>query len=374
MPNATPIKLAVTLSGILWLSGCSLAPGGHIDHRYEAAPIAELVDIEPITPGLVATYRQSVDAAAAMPADVVQALEDYQYRIGKGDVLNIIVYDHPELTIPAGSERSAAEAGNQVRNDGTIFYPYVGRLQVAGLTLEEVRSLLTRRLSEYIMEPQVDVGVADFRSQKVYVSGAVVEPGRVPITTVPLTLTEAVSLVGGAENTANWHDVILTRDGEKERLSLYALLREGDKRHERLLQDGDVLHVPSAENQGVSVMGQVNRPGNIPVGNERLTLTDAISQSGGMDERSAEASGIFVIRPNPPAQGDDQVATVYQLDVSDAMAFSLGSQFTLEPQDVIYVTSAPLARWNRVISLLLPSISLPGVAAETVDDVDRAQN
>lgn len=372
MPNATSIKLAVTLSGLLWLSGCSLAPGGHIDHRYEAAPIAELVDIEPITPGLVAAYRQSVNGASAMPPDLVQSLESYEYRIGKGDVLNIIVYDHPELTIPAGPERSAAEAGNQVRSDGTIFYPYVGRLPVEGLTLEEIRTLLTRRLSNFVMEPQIDVGIADFRSQKVYVSGAVGEPGRVPITTVPLTLTEAVSLVGGAQETANWHDITLNRDGEEEHLSLYALLRQGDKRHERLLQDGDVLHIPSAENQGISVMGQVNRPGNIPVGNERLTLTDAISQSGGIDERSAEASGIFVIRPNQSEPGNDRIATVFQLDVSNAMAFSLGSQFALQSQDVVYVTTAPLARWNRVISLLLPSISLPGVAADTVDDVDQA--
>lgn len=374
MPNATSIKLAVTLSGLLWLSGCALAPGGHIDNRYEAAPIAELVDIEPITPGLVATYRQSVNGASAMPPDLARALETYEYRIGKGDVLNIIVYDHPELTIPAGAERSAAEAGNQVRSDGTIFYPYVGRVKVEGLSLEEVRTLLTRRLSNFIMEPQIDVGIAAFRSQKVYVSGAVEDPGRLPITNVPLTLTEAVSLAGGAQESANWHDVFLTRDGEEERLSLYALLRQGDKRQERLLQDGDVLHIPSAENQGVSVMGQVNRPGSISVGNERLTLTDAISQSGGIDERSAEASGIFVIRPKPPEQDSDRLATVFQLDVSNAMAFSLGSQFALQPQDVIYVTTAPIARWNRVISLLLPSISLPGVAAESVSDVDDARN
>ncbi|WP_027962297.1 polysaccharide export protein [Halomonas halodenitrificans] len=374
MPNATSIKLAVTLSGLLWLSGCALAPGGHIDNRYEAAPIAELVDIEPITPGLVATYRQSVNGASAMPADLARALATYEYRIGKGDVLNIIVYDHPELTIPAGAERSAAEAGNQVRSDGTIFYPYVGRLKVEGLTLEAVRTLLTRQLSNFIMEPQIDVGIAAYRSQKVYVSGAVADPGRLPITNVPLTLTEAVSLAGGAQEAANWHDVILTRDGEEERLSLYALLRQGDKRQERLLQDGDVLHIPSAENQGVSVMGQVNRPGNIPVGNERLTLTDAISQSGGIDERSAEASGIFVIRPKSPEQDSDRLATVFQLDVSNAMAFSLGSQFALQPQDVIYVTTAPIARWNRVISLLLPSISLPGTAASTVDDVRDVNN
>ncbi|SHM26091.1 polysaccharide export protein [Vreelandella subglaciescola] len=374
MRHSTPIKFLATLGGVLWLSGCALAPGGHIDHRSEAAPIDDLVDIEPITPGLLATYRQTRQEgrATAAPAALSQALEEYEYRIGEGDVLSITVYDHPELTIPAGAERSAAEAGNQVRNDGSIFYPYVGRLEVVGLTLEEMRRLLTRRLANYIQQPQIDVGVAAYRAKKVYISGAVSEPGALPITSVPLTVTEAISQAGGADADANWHKVFLTRNGKEEQLSLYALLREGDRRQERLLRDGDVLHVPTAENQAVAVMGQVASPGNIPVGNERLTLTDAISRSGGIDERSAEPSGIFVIRPQ--GEQSDRLATVYQLDVSNAIAFSMGSRFPLEPQDVIYVTTAPLARWNRVISLLLPSISLPGTTADTVDNVSDANN
>ncbi|WNK20107.1 polysaccharide export protein [Halomonas piscis] len=369
MRHLTPIKLLATLGSALWLSGCALAPGGHIDHQAEAAPIDDLVDIEPITPGLVSTYQRERQETGATPAPepLSRALDEYEYRIGRGDVLNIIVYDHPELTIPAGSERSAAEAGNQVRSDGTIFYPYVGRQKVAGLTLEEVRRQLTRHLADYITAPQVDVTVADYRSKKIHISGAVKEPGTLPITDVPLTVTEAISQAGGAEPNANWHEVYLTHNGEEEKLSLYALLREGDRRQERLLRDGDVLHVPTAENQAVAVMGQVVRPGNVPVGNERLTLTDVLSRSGGIDERSAEPSGIFVIRPQE-AQSD-RLATVYQLDVSNAMAFSVGSRFPLEPQDVVYVTTAPLARWNRVISLLLPSINLPGVTADTVQDV-----
>jgi polysaccharide export outer membrane protein len=63
------------------------------------------------------------------------------------------------------------------------------------------------------------------------------------------------------------------------------------------------------------------------------------------------------------------MATVYQLDISNAVALNMGTHFPLEPQDVVYVTSAPLARWNNVISLLLPSISLPGTVAETSSDV-----
>ena len=366
MRHLSSFRLLLPLVAALWLSGCALAPGGHMDYRTETAPLDDLVEIEPITPGLVATLRNGGSQAAAMPASLRAEIDAWTYRIGPGDVLSIIVYDHPELTIPAGAERSAAEAGNQVRNDGTIFYPFIGRVPVAGKTLDEVRELITRRLAAYIFEPQVDVGIAAFRSQKVLVSGAVEQPGSLPVTSVPLTLADAIGQVGGARDNANWHEVILTRDGEEQRLSLYALLRQGDQTQNRLLRDGDVLHVPSAENQAVAVMGQVRTPGNIALGNERLSLTDALARAGGVNEESAQPSGIFVIRGQ--GEGSDKLATVYQLDIRNATAFTLGSRFTLQPQDVVYVTTAPLARWNRVISLLLPSIRLPGFAGESLSD------
>ncbi|WP_416137225.1 polysaccharide export protein [Halomonas sp. HK25] len=356
-----------TLVGVALFAGCSLAPGGHIDYRTETAPIDDLVDIQPITPALVAGYRQMVSQARPMDPETRRQIDEWEYRVGKGDVLSIIVYAHPELTIPAGGERSAAEAGNRVRPDGTIFYPYIGRVEVAGRTIEEIRSELARQLAAFLTDPQVDVRMADFRSQKVHVSGAVQNPGAQPITITPLTLTDAIGQAGGAADNANWHEVILTRDGEEERLSLYALLRQGDQTQNRLLRDGDVLHVPSAENQSVAVMGQVNSPGQLNLGNERFTLTDALARAGGINETSAEASGIFVIRQ--PNADSDKLASVYQLDVRNAVAFSMGGQFVLEPHDVIYVTTAPIARWNRVISLLLPSVTLPGSAASSIDDL-----
>lgn len=362
--------LPVLLLAAGTLGGCAWAPGSHLESQSEAAPIDDLVNIRPITPGLVNTQQESRRTAGpgkATPAELTQALQSYEYRVGPGDVLTIIVYDHPELTIPAGSERSAAEAGNQVRSDGTLFYPYIGRVQVAGKTLDEIRGTLTRQLSEFITDPQVDVSVAAFRSKKAYVSGAVGQPQALPITNTPLTIVDAISQVGGATETANWHGATLNRNGREIPVSLYSLLQQGDNRQNRLLQDGDVLHVPTAENRGVAVMGQVRRPGNLALGNEPLSLTDAVSRAGGIDETSAEASGIFVVREE---QADsDKLATVYQLDVSNAAAFTLGNGFHLEPEDVVYVTTAPIARWNRVISLLLPSISLPGTLADTSTDV-----
>ncbi|GGY06492.1 polysaccharide export protein Wza [Litchfieldella qijiaojingensis] len=357
----------ISLVGML--SGCALAPGGHIDYDAEPPPIDHLVDIEPITPELVAAYRREIngDIASLMPPHLKAEIDNYQYLVGPGDVLSIIVYDHLELTIPAGPERSAVEAGNTVHRDGTIFYPYIGRVQVAGRTVDEIRTILTRRLATYITDPQIEVSVAAYRSQKIYISGAVGAPGTLPITNEPLTILDAISQIGGPSEDANWHQVVLNRDGQKQEISLYALLRQGDQTQNRLLKDGDVLHVPTLENQNVAVLGQVRNPGNLPLGNERITLTTALARAGGVVETLAEPTGIFVIRIMP--EESEKLATVYQLDISNATALTMGTHFPLQPQDVVYVTSAPLARWNNVISLLLPSAVLPGTLVGTTSDL-----
>ncbi|WP_202114700.1 polysaccharide export protein [Vreelandella zhuhanensis] len=369
-PSERPMRLVRCLMLIMLLgvlSGCAMAPGGHIDESELGQSLDGRVTVQPITPDLVDAMHVREAPTQATPQTLNQEVQGYEYRVGPGDILSVIVYDHPELTIPAGAERSAAETGNRIRPNGTMFYPYVGRVKVEGMTLDEVRQLITRRLSEVITEPQVEVGIAAFNSQKVYISGAVETPGTLPLTIVPMTVLDAISEVGGALDNADWRNVTLSRNGSEEDISLYAMMRQGDMTQNRLLRDGDLLHVPTMENQNVIVMGQVIRPGALALGNERITLTDALGRAGGVNESRAEPSGIFVIRGNPP--GSEKIATIYQLDIRDATRLLLGTRFPLQPQDVVYVTSAPLARWNTVISLLLPSVSLPGDVATVATDV-----
>ena len=370
--------IAIVLS--LWLSSCAFAPGGHISYDTDSAGIDEAVDVLPITLDLVKTLSRASrfrashfrdKALAQTDKNPMQVPKSYDYLIGRGDVLNIIVYDHPELTIPAGSERSAAESGNVVHSDGTIFYPYVGQIDVAGRTVRDIRNDIQQRLREYIAQPQVDVKVAAFNAQKAYVTGQVAEPGTFAITNVPMRVLDALGFAGGLTETANWHDVILTRDGRDINVSVYDMLTHGDLTQNLLLQNGDVLHVPDVGNQKVYVMGEVNDAVALGMGNSRLSLTNAISQAGGIRENTANASGIFVIRRNPDAS--EKFATVYQLDAGNAAAFLLGSEFMLQPTDVVYVTAAPISRWNRVLGQLLPSLTTIYQATEIGENVDTVQ-
>lgn len=364
-------RLACLLASFA-LAGCSLAPGSNINTSdIEADNLqwfaeqgrggrgqpsaSELMDIVAINPSLLNERRQT-PTRPAQPDVLGGQLREYDYRIGRGDVLHVVVYEHPELTIPAGNYRSVEESGNVVQNDGTIYYPYIGELYVEGATVGEVRSEIAERLAQFIASPQVEVRVVGYHSKRAYITGQVANPGPQPITNVPLTVLDAITRAGGLTNNANWHEVVLARpDGEEISLSVHEMLNNGQLNQNLLMRHGDMLHVQAVGNQKVYVLGELNRIDSLPMGDLRLSLTDAIAQSGGISQTAAEASGIFVIRQNAP--DSDKLATVYQLDARNALAMALGAQFMLEPADIIYVTTAPITRWNRVLNQLLPSIT-----------------
>lgn len=373
------LKTSLLLACVVAMSACTVVPGSSMsrvnslwfdDTPEEYSPATTNIEYIPINATVLSHFASQTSAQPSLNPELQAAMVGYEYRIAPGDVLTITVWEHPELTIPSGSFRSAEEGGNVVKADGSVFYPYAGELAVSGLTTGEVQTLLQNRLGSVIKRPQVDVRVAGFQSQKVYVSGSVMKPGAIPITNNPLTLLDAIELQGGLTETASWGDVTLSRNGTTRSISLRSLYEQGNWSNNLLLQDGDLIHVPRNDAEKIFVLGEVNRPQSLNMSRNGTSLAEALADANGINENRADGRGIYVLR-NTGISRDAQglpvyTATVFHLNASSAVGFMLADRFPLEARDVVYVSPAPITRWNRFLSQLLPSI----IATDTVGDID----
>jgi len=351
------------LVNVLLVSGCVLAPGqrmssdGVVRGTPKDSSQIELVDI---TPQLLSTNQQ-----ASLNAAVPQALLDYKpepYRIGPGDQLYITIWDHPELTSPAGVQQQTAANGRLVRSDGTLFYPYIGATKVAGMTIEELRQALASKLAKYVANPQVDVNVVGYNSQHIMFEGAFIKTDPQTVTAVPLTLGQAMGFATVNADQANLSDLILSRDGHDYHIDLSSFGDMPNLPNDIYLKAGDRLFLPYNDTKEVYVMGEVMRPAPVSFRTvANLSLTQAIGRAGGLNPTTSSGKEVYVIRgaknlENTPPK-------VFQLDARSPTAFALGDGFKVRPGDVVFVGAAGITRWNRVISQILPSATLITSAA-----------
>ena len=347
--NVAVVLMAATLDA------CAAAPGMKMDEPAKLTG-GEVVRVQEITLDLLNRMDAAHESQVRQVAEEF-ATRPHGYIIGVGDVLQVTVWDHPELTIPAGSFRDAETSGQQVGEDGYLYYPYVGMVKAIGMNVAALRDVLTERLGKYIMDPQLDVRVVAFRSKRVYVVGEVARPGVLQLNDVPLTIADAISLSGGLTPDAHKSGVNVSRQGNVYEIDLKALYDHADSSQNLMLQHGDIVNVLDRSQQKVFVMGEVKTPKSVEIINGHLTLAAALGEVGGVNQNSANSGAIYVVRGT-----DKDRPEIFHLDARYASGLLLAERFDMQAQDVVFVDSAGISQWNRVISQLLPSISVIGIA------------
>jgi polysaccharide biosynthesis/export protein len=364
-PPSTLVRLFQGKNSTL-ITGSSATPTGPDATSQPDAPPPGV--LRTITPDLIHSIQRETRQANTLAALQPLFGQAGAYTIGVGDVVHINVWGHPELVLPpagtpttGGTEsisQSGVTNGFNVSPDGLIQFPLIGTLKIAGLTENQARVALGNALKRYIVDPQITLRVQSYRAGRVYLDGEVRVPGLQAINDVPMTLPEALSRAGGLTANADRSQVFVTRSGVTTPVNLLRMAERGINPAQILLKNNDLVRVAHRDDSKVYVMGEVLRPAALPLRNGRLSLNEALGESGGINPTSGDPKQIFVIRSRSSQAFDaalDQLPEIFHLDARSPMGYALAEGFELQARDVVYVDPVPLVRWNRVISLILPS-------------------
>jgi len=236
---------------------------------------------------------------------------DSDYLMGTGDVLHITVYGQPDLTTDA-----------RVSEGGTITFPLIGDVKMAGITPAQGESEIAERLGKggFIIKPFVTLNVVQYRSQHISVLGRVNRPGQYTLEKIS-RVTDALALAGGIiTDGADTVTLVRTRNGKTtyHDIDMIALFRPGGEASNELVQDGDVLNV--ARQPVFYIYGEVQRPGAFRL-EQNMSVVQALSMGGGLTQRGTQR-GIKILRR-------DAKGAMQELDAK------LGD--LVQKDDVIYV-------------------------------------
>lgn len=275
-----------------------------------------------------------------------QASSSADYRIGPEDLLEIDVFQVPELKTSA-----------RVSAKGYIKLHLVDKIEAAGLTVAELESLIAKRLEQYMTEPVVSVFVREFRSQRISVLGSVKSP-LVYYVTGQKYLLDMISMAGGLTPEAGSVCIVQTVTGgstdqdarERIVIDLNELLIKGRTELNIPVHSGDVIQVPRS---GIFfVTGSVKEPGEFQL-RGKTTLTQALSMAKGLSYE-ASSTDIKIYRDTGKPQRE-----VLSVDY-DAVLAGKNLDTELLDRDIIIIGNSPLKSFIKGIggAINLGAISL----------------
>lgn len=347
------------------LAGCSTLPRDGPSNRAVVRGATEngdyvIVDLdyaaaERIKNAAGQAYGSLAGAASLAPVDV----------IGEGDQLAIAIYEPSGALFGGGGGVNGIRSGTQtlpsvvVDRSGSVAVPFAGAVRVAGLTTTEAGAAIRRALIGRVGNPQVNVTLTTNVSNAVTILGEVKQPGRAPLSTNADTILDVIAAAGGASRSSQDVEVQIRRGDQTFTAPLTAVTTEFAENVR--LQSGDQVNLVYQPRRFSSfgALGAVTQQ-DMPAGD--LTLADALSRSGGLNDGMANARSVLIFRFERPevaqALGLTQPVTpkgvpvVYRLNLEEGVGFFTASSFLIQPDDIIYAPRALSAEVGKFFGLV----------------------
>ncbi|MCJ7524332.1 MAG: polysaccharide biosynthesis/export family protein [Candidatus Aminicenantes bacterium] len=255
--------------------------------------------------------------------------QSYEYQIGAKDLLEISVFEVPELNITV-----------RVSENGMVTLPLLGEIKAEGLNRADLEKQIAASLEKnYLKNAQVTIFIKEFQSKKISVMGAVKNPGEHDLIGRQ-SLLQVISMAGGLSEQASATVIIFRQfknaPGQSLVIRLDELLLKANPKYNITVFPGDIINVPGSQFLDIYVFGQVKSPGAVRMkkGSDDVTLLRAIAQVGGFSDR-ARSGKVMVTRTV------DGVEKKINVDVKDILR-GKSKDFVLQAFDVIFVPESIL--------------------------------
>lgn len=268
----------------------------------------------------------------------------YEYILGPSDAVSIDLTDTDDL-----------DGVYKMDQQGMVDLPFIGKIKLDNLTLNEAQNLLFQVIKSFYKNPDLQIGIEEFNSNKVYIVGAVRNQLTISLNQQPLSLIEAAIQANfnpSAEGKAFGTRGLLRREGKVYEIDLINAFKNRDEKENFYLKKDDVVFIDKNSNS-VHVFGEVTKPGTY-FPDRNYSLTELIS-SVGINQLTANAKKVYIIREKFDTFLE---VDVFQLDIRNPVNLIAGKKFRVQKGDIIFIPPAEITKWNRTISLLIPQTNL----------------
>lgn len=389
----TPARMGGAFAVALAVSGCAVLPGsgpstGQIARAAKGvspndAGIA-IIDInDAVARDLLAGNHQVLFSESLGEGQAIGSV------IGKGDVLDISIWEAPpaalfgaaagatQLIASGATARGTSLPEQMVDSDGQITIPFVGRIQAAGRTPQEIGRAINARLIGKAHQPQTIVRLVRNAAANVTVVGDVASSARVPLSARGERVLDVLATAGGVKQPVGKMVIQITRGTRVSALPLETVIR--DPRQNVRLQPDDVMTL-LFQPYSFTALGAVGRNGEQPFEATGLTLAQALGRVSGLDDARANAKGAFIFRFERPESlpqnlrqlgrpaPDGRIPVIYRINLKDPTTLFVAQSFPMRDKDVLYVSNAPLADFQKflgaVFSTILPVATTAAVISQ----------